>query len=199
MRRFDRQSDYRRVSTAGSTRSSRERAAPGLAITAALSCSRLRQHLRSFMGPSMDPHPGIRTAEAPVSTSRQASEEFQPIVVRPVTILLLAAWIGLVAGFLDLGIMAANRLIDGDFYRLSGHFAWIIPAGVTVLLLVPGMVLALIAGLSPRALASGSPDRAALVRRVPGSEREAAPGTVGLFVALGGARGPVGPAGRWQA
>jgi hypothetical protein len=103
------------------------------------------------MGPSMDPHPGIRTAEAPVSMAREAADEFQPKGVGPVTILLMATWIGLVAGFLDIGIMAANRLIDGDFYRLSGHFVWIIPAGVTVLLLVPGMVLALTSRLFCRA------------------------------------------------
>jgi arylsulfatase A-like enzyme len=95
----------------------------------------------------MDRHSGIKTAEAPVLKARQAAQESQPVGVGPATVLLLTAWVGLVAGFLDLGIMAANRLIDGEFYRLSGHFVWIIPAGVTVLLLVPGMVLALIARL----------------------------------------------------
>jgi arylsulfatase A-like enzyme len=67
---------------------------------------------------------------------------------RPATVLVLAVWIGLIAGFLDLGLMVAKkRWIDGDFYRLSEHFAWIIPAGVTVLVLVPGMALALVARL----------------------------------------------------
>jgi arylsulfatase A-like enzyme len=64
----------------------------------------------------------------------------------PATILLWAAWIGLLASFLDLGLMIANRLIDGDFYRLGEHFRWIIPAGVTVLVLLPGTMLALLAG-----------------------------------------------------
>ena len=52
---------------------------------------------------------------------------------------MLAAWIGLIAGFLDLGLLVVNRrLIKGDFYRLGSDFAWIIPAGVTILVLVPG-------------------------------------------------------------
>jgi arylsulfatase A-like enzyme len=72
-----------------------------------------------------------------------ASEGFQSIGARPSMVLLLSAWIGMVAGFLDLGILVSHRLIDGDFYRLGEHFVWIIPAGVTVLLLVPGIVLAL--------------------------------------------------------
>jgi len=45
----------------------------------------------------MDTHPGIRTAEAPVSSAREAALEFQPIGVGPATILLIAAWIGLMA------------------------------------------------------------------------------------------------------
>ncbi len=66
----------------------------------------------------------------------------------PATILLLAAWIGLVAGWLDLAMMVVKtRLIDGDFYRLGEHFAWLIPAGVAVLVLSPGILLAPIARL----------------------------------------------------
>ena len=153
----------------------------------------------SFMGPSMDLDPGIRTADAQVSTAGGAAEGFQPIGVRPSMVLLLSAWIGLVAGFLDLGLMAANRLIDGDFYRLGGHFAWIIPAGVTVLVLVPGMVLALIAGLLHARRASGSPVGLLSFVGFLDSERPAAPGAVGLSCCSRGARGPVGPAGRWPA
>ena len=63
----------------------------------------------------------------------------------PATVLLLAAWIGLAAGFLDVGLMIfKNRLVDGDFYRIGADFFWLIPAGVTTLLLLPGTVLALV-------------------------------------------------------
>src|SRR5207244_1623088 len=55
---------------------------------------------------------------------------------------------GLVAGWLDLGLMVVERrLIHGGFYRLGEHYVWLIPLGVAVLMLVPGMVIALIAGL----------------------------------------------------
>ena len=63
----------------------------------------------------------------------------------PATVLLLAAWIGLAAGFLDVGLMILkNRLVDGDFYRIGADFFWLIPAGVTTLLLLPGTALALV-------------------------------------------------------
>jgi arylsulfatase A-like enzyme len=61
-------------------------------------------------------------------------------------ILLVAIWIGLIAGFLDLALLIMrNRLFTSDFYRLGEHFPWIIPAGVGCLVLVPGMALAGIA------------------------------------------------------
>ena len=64
----------------------------------------------------------------------------------PATVLLLAVWIGLIAGFLDLGLLVVNRrLINRDFYRLGGDFTWIIPGGVTILVLVPAIVIAFIA------------------------------------------------------
>jgi arylsulfatase A-like enzyme len=66
----------------------------------------------------------------------------------PATILLVAIWVGLTAGFLDLGLMILRkRLTDDVFYRLGDHFWWIIPAGVAVLLAVPGIILAVVAYL----------------------------------------------------
>jgi arylsulfatase A-like enzyme len=77
-------------------------------------------------------------------------------------VLLLAAWTGLTMGFLDLGLMVLRkRLIDHDFYRLGEGFPWIIPAGVTALVVVPGVVLALVARLRrggvPLGIAFGIP------------------------------------------
>ena len=63
------------------------------------------------------------------------------------TVLLIALWIGLVSGFLDLGLLILKQHLTGDrFFRLGDHFFWLIPAGVTVLIMVPGLFLAL-AGL----------------------------------------------------
>jgi hypothetical protein len=70
-------------------------------------------------------------------------------------ILLLALWLGLIAGFLDLGLVIVRRRIDGEFYRLGGHFVWIIPACVAALMLVPGTMLALVARLRRGAVRPG--------------------------------------------
>jgi arylsulfatase A-like enzyme len=66
----------------------------------------------------------------------------------PATVLLLAAWIGLAAGFVDLGLFLFRKgLIERDAVRLDEGFPWIIPAGVAVLVLLPGSVLAVVARL----------------------------------------------------
>ena len=63
-------------------------------------------------------------------------------------ILLLAVWIGLAAGFLDVTILVTKkRLIENDFIRVGADFPWVIPIGVATLVLLPGLVLALRARL----------------------------------------------------
>jgi arylsulfatase A-like enzyme len=98
------------------------------------------------MGIAMVFRSGITTTEAPATIPQAADGKALPAGASAATILLLATWVGLVAGWLDLGLMVVNRrLIHGDFYRLGEHFVWLIPLGVAVVLLVSGMVLALIA------------------------------------------------------
>src|SRR5207245_2031237 len=59
-------------------------------------------------------------------------------------------------GFLDLGLMVVKkRLIDRDFYHLGDDFVWIIPAGVAVLVLVPGTAVALVARLRHGGIRTG--------------------------------------------
>jgi hypothetical protein len=61
----------------------------------------------------------------------------------PCAVLLTALWIGLVGGFLDLGVFILKQHLAGDrFFRLGDHFFWLIPAGDTVLIVVPGLFLA---------------------------------------------------------
>ena len=61
-------------------------------------------------------------------------------------VLLLAVWIGLTAGFLDLALLLIRkRLVEGDAIRLGEGFPWIIPAGVTAMMLLPGLLLAFVA------------------------------------------------------
>ena len=98
----------------------------------------------------MDSHSGIVTDQSPQPVQQDSPEALLRAGTAPATILLVAAWIGLLAGFLDLGhvgiLILKHRLIDGDkLVRLGGHFGWIIPAGVSALVLLPGSVLAFIA------------------------------------------------------
>jgi arylsulfatase A-like enzyme len=93
-------------------------------------------------------------------TAVEAAGEPQSSFDAPGKILLAAIWIGLIAGFLDLGLMILKQKLIGDeFYRLSDHFRWIIPAGVGVLVLLPGTALALIAlfrhGIVPLGISVG--------------------------------------------
>ena len=65
----------------------------------------------------------------------------------PGTVLLIALWIGLLGGFLDLGVFILKQRLTGDrFFRLGDHFFWLIPAGDTVLIVVSGLFPA-VAGL----------------------------------------------------
>jgi arylsulfatase A-like enzyme len=95
----------------------------------------------------MDTQSKIAIIAAPKPEAEPGSRGSPRVGAGATTILLLAAWIGLLAGFLDLGLMVVNRLFDGDFYRLSNDFVWIIPAAVAVVVLLPGAVLALCARL----------------------------------------------------
>ena len=119
-----------------------------------------------------------------------------PVGVGPGTVLLLALWIGLIAGFLDLGLLVVNRrLINRDFYRLGGDFTWIIPAGVTILVLVPAIVIALIARISGGAIRLGAAVVGALLHRVPRRVRQASPGTMGGAAHMRRARHAIRPDG----
>ena len=81
---------------------------------------------------------GIPTTELPEPILRTGEAASAPSGASPAMILLLATWFGLVAGWLDLGLMVVKaRLIHPDFYRLSDHFVWLIPLGVALLTLVP--------------------------------------------------------------
>ena len=69
----------------------------------------------------------------------------------PMSAIALAISFGLCAGFLDVGIILLSKYFwhsDG-YFRIARDFPWTVPAGHVVLLLVPGVVVALVA--APRA------------------------------------------------
>jgi len=91
---------------------------------------------------------GTTTGESSRPPASGPETGSRPERLVPASVLLLSVWIGLTAGFLDLGsTVLQNRLIHGEFYRLDQGFPWIIPTGVTALVLLPGLVLALVARL----------------------------------------------------
>jgi arylsulfatase A-like enzyme len=99
-----------------------------------------------FAGFLMDSHPGILAGEAHPRMAVETAGATQTLRIAPATILLVAIWVGLTSGFLDLGLMVLKKRLSGDgFYRLGDHFQWIIPAGVGVVVVLPGAVLALFA------------------------------------------------------
>jgi arylsulfatase A-like enzyme len=109
---------------------------------------------------------GTRSRTAPGDSPRpsacEVEEGSRPRRPGPSAVLLLSVWIGLTAGFLDLGsTVLQNRLIHGEFYRMGRGFPWIIPTGVATLVFLPGAALALVARLRrggvPLALAVGLP------------------------------------------
>jgi arylsulfatase A-like enzyme len=63
-------------------------------------------------------------------------------------ILLLAVWMGLLAGFLDLGLFLVKQNLSGaGFAHVGDDYPWLIPAGVILLLVPPGLLFALLAML----------------------------------------------------
>jgi hypothetical protein len=72
------------------------------------------------MGVAMVLRSAITTGEKPEPIVQTAGGKSSPVGASAATVLLLATWVGLVAGWVDLGLMAVNRrLIHGDFYRLG--------------------------------------------------------------------------------
>ena len=56
----------------------------------------------------MNDHAGVATERLIEPMVCASAEGTQPVGAGPGTVLLLAAWIGLIAGFLDLGLMVVN-------------------------------------------------------------------------------------------
>jgi arylsulfatase A-like enzyme len=95
------------------------------------------------------PTQSVTTSEEAPAAASETGARGQSNRPRPATILLLAVWIGLAAGLLDLGFLVLKkRLFDHEyFYRMGDGYPWLIPAGVAALVLLPAAALALFAWL----------------------------------------------------
>jgi arylsulfatase A-like enzyme len=101
----------------------------------------------------MNDHPSVTTEELTEPKVVAAAIKTLPEGAGPGTVLLVALWIGLIAGFLDLGLLYVNRrLINHDFYRVGDDFTWLIPTGVAVLVVVPAIAIALLAWMKRRGI-----------------------------------------------
>lgn len=88
-------------------------------------------------------HKAVETVEPDLTGEISAPRQAGRTTARMT--LLVAVWVGLTAGFADAAaVVVHRRWIEHDFLRLGGDFVWLIPLGVTSLVLAPAVVLALI-------------------------------------------------------
>ena len=72
---------------------------------------------------------------------------------RAADLVLLSAWLGLAAGWIEVGtrVSLKDALGPGQMYRIMRHFLWAVP--------LANLLLFLAAGLITAAAAGGGPDR----------------------------------------
>jgi arylsulfatase A-like enzyme len=76
--------------------------------------------------------------------------------LRSATVLLWAAWFGLVGGGLELAVFLVKcNLLDPRNYNVSRHFVWMVPLAGLVVVGVPGVVVAVAAWLRPGRVPAG--------------------------------------------
>jgi arylsulfatase A-like enzyme len=71
------------------------------------------------------------------------------VSLTPRSSLLLAAWIGLLGGYVDLAAMIIRRTIFGHFYLQGREFYWTVPIASLVLVMVPGALTAIANRIRP--------------------------------------------------
>ena len=63
---------------------------------------------------------------------------------KPVSILFLSIWFGLLTGFGEVVVLLYQRVFDNNFFMRSHHFPWMIPLGEVSLFIIPGVILLLV-------------------------------------------------------
>jgi arylsulfatase A-like enzyme len=79
------------------------------------------------------------------------AETVSPVTLSPRAALFLAAWSGIVGGYIDLGMIFVHRhLFHASLYYEQGNqFRWTVPAANLALLIVPGLLVAGLNRLRP--------------------------------------------------
>ena len=72
--------------------------------------------------------------------------------MRFISLLLVSAWCGLVAGLLEVGtIVLRKQVLDADqLYRMSRHFVWLVPLSNLVVFVALGLAGCGVLAVSPR-------------------------------------------------
>jgi arylsulfatase A-like enzyme len=67
----------------------------------------------------------------------------------PSSALVLAAWFGLVVGYLDLGMIFVKRDLfhASHYYEQGRHFRWVVPVANVMVLMLPGVLVAVVCRL----------------------------------------------------
>jgi arylsulfatase A-like enzyme len=91
----------------------------------------------------------------PVNGITQGQEPGErPEIIRrlgPLDVLLLAAWSGLAAGWLEVGARVLLKHFTGRIHLLSRQFVWLVPLSNLLMFFVAGLILAAATKLWPRA------------------------------------------------
>ncbi len=96
-----------------------------------------------------------RFASGMVPFARDSHAERRPVRhSSALAMIVLAAWCGLVAGWLEVGtrVLLKAMVPTGHLYIMSRHFAWVVPLSNLLLFLAVGLLLALTAKFHPRAI-----------------------------------------------
>ncbi|MGP0063555.1 MAG: sulfatase-like hydrolase/transferase [Isosphaeraceae bacterium] len=78
-------------------------------------------------------------------------ETSSPSPLTPAFALILAAWFGLLGGYLDLGMIYLKRDVFHAtlYYEQGRHFRWVVPVANLAVLMVPGLLIAVANRLRP--------------------------------------------------
>ena len=86
----------------------------------------------------------------PISPGDQELASLQSLPPR--FALLTAAWFGLVGGYLDLGMIFMRRDVFHAtlYYEQGRHFRWVVPSANLLVIMVPGLLIAVINHFRPK-------------------------------------------------
>jgi arylsulfatase A-like enzyme len=92
--------------------------------------------------------PAVFEEAAPTGSSSLVSATTRPGLL---SLLMLAAWFGLVGGYFDLGMIFLKKDLAHAalFYQQGRNFRWVVPVANLIVMMVPGLLVAVLTRLRP--------------------------------------------------